>query len=261
METKHTSSYDQRPSKEIIKQWWPSAHDEFDANPEANSHAIWVVACLLYSADDAGKIIEKAEELLYLCQHFRIPCDGDPLDRTEEYIINPMFPEIKGKRYISGLLAKLSKETVKKHLQDYRLWPLAADVPLSKWWERQLPKRMDIDSQTIKQLSGYIDKKNPVIGNVDANSGESPEDSIIKFVKTVLIKHQDAKTADLRRNCFENIEGLNSRDSQIINKLLVKAGAKKSKKGEHAKDFVWESKYPRAQWERVFNKKKKIANQ
>jgi hypothetical protein len=109
METKPTSCNDQRPPKEIIKQWWPSAYDEFDVNPEADSHAIWVVACLLYSAHETEKIIEKAVELLYLCQNFRIPCEGDSSDRTEEYIINPMFPEIKGKRYISGLFAKLSK--------------------------------------------------------------------------------------------------------------------------------------------------------
>lgn len=134
MEIKPTSSNDQRPSKEIIKQWWPSAYDEFDANPEANSLPIWVVACLLYPANETVKIIEKAEELLYLCQNFRIPCEGDPSDRYEEYIINPLFPEIKGKRYISGLYAKLSKETVSRYLQQYREWPLAADVPLSKWW-------------------------------------------------------------------------------------------------------------------------------
>jgi hypothetical protein len=125
MEIKHTSSNDQRPSKEIVKQWWPQAYDEFDANPGTNSLPIWVVACLLYSADETTKIIEKAEELLYLCQNFRIPCEGDPFDRIKEYIINPIFPEIKGKQYISGLFAKLSKETVSKYLQDYRQWPLA----------------------------------------------------------------------------------------------------------------------------------------
>ena len=93
-------------------------------------------------------------------------------------------------------------------------------------------------------------------GNVDANFGESPEGSIIKFVKTVLIKHQDAKTADLRRNCFEDMKDLNSRDSKIINDLLVKAGAKRSSKGEHANNIHWENKYPKAQWERVFKKNK-----
>ena len=50
------------------------------------------------------------------------------------------------------------------------------------------------------------------------------------------------------------MNGLNPRDSKIINDLLIKAGAKKSKQGEQAKYIAWESKYPKAQWMRVFNK-------
>ena len=38
MEIKLTSSNDQRPSNEAVKQWWPAAYDEFDANPDADSH-------------------------------------------------------------------------------------------------------------------------------------------------------------------------------------------------------------------------------
>jgi hypothetical protein len=103
----------------------------------------------------------------------------------------------------------------------------------------------------------------PLVIGLSQKSGDAVIDQtvchrslFIDYTKTVLSQHPGATTADLRRNCFENIEGLNSRDSKIINDLLVEAGAKKSKKGEHAKDFVWESKYPRAQWERVFSKKK-----
>jgi hypothetical protein len=48
---------------------------------------------------------------------------------------------------------------------------------------------------------------------------------------------------------------LNARDANIINDLLIKAGAKKSKQGGHAKDIAWKNKYPKVQWVRVFNKK------
>ena len=84
---------------------------------------------------------------------------------------------------------------------------------------------------------------------------DSPEESVIEFTKSVLIQHPDIKTADLKKYCFDDMNGLNPRDGKIINDLLIKAGAKKSKQGEQAKYIAWESKYPRAQWVRVFNKK------
>jgi hypothetical protein len=84
----------------------------------------------------------------------------------------------------------------------------------------------------------------------------SPHDFIIDFTKSVLIQHPNLKTADIRRNCFEDMEDLNSRDGKIINDLLIKAGAIKSSRGEHAIQLEWESKCPKVQWERVFNKKK-----
>jgi hypothetical protein len=295
-------SNDQRPPKEIIKQWWPQAYDEFDVNPEASSLPIWVVATLLFPARKTTKIIEKAEELLYLCQNFRIPCEGDCSDRYEEYIINPMFPDIKGKRFISGLTAKLSKETVTKLLQAYREWPLAADVPLSKWWGKErlesLPTihqpdkpldknnpeidnvnagliilarqkfnaKLPLDNRwrkkrlknlpTIQQPDEPLDKKNPEIGNTNINPRELTRQEFIIFTKSVLDKYSYAKTADLRRHCFDDMEDLNSRETKIINDLLIIAGAKKSKKGEHSEFIVCESKYPKAQWERVFNRNK-----
>ncbi len=166
MEIKHILIDDQRPPKETVKQSWPTAYDELDANPDADSHYIWVVACLLYPAKETTNIIEKAEELLSLCQSFRIPCEGDPFDRDEEYIINPMFPDIKGKRYISGLYAKLSRETVSKHLQDYRTWPLAEDVPLSKWWANQqsesLPKFIDPPLLISEEFRGHVHTNTPL---------------------------------------------------------------------------------------------------
>ncbi|WP_217426600.1 hypothetical protein [Candidatus Methylobacter favarea] len=257
---KRTSSDDQRPPKEIIKEWWPQAYDEFEANPEANSLAIWVVACLLYPANDTSKIIEKAEELLYLCQNYRIPCEGNPFNSYQYVTLNLVFPEIKGKQYISGLFAKLSKETVSKHLQDYREWPLAAEVPLSKWWEKQpseqLPIRMTVCSSATERSFGNVNQKKRDRVKAEIHSDDSPEALLIRFVHQVLINYPHAKTADLRRYCFENMENLNARDGKIINDLLIKAGAIKSRKGEHAKYIEWKSKYPKAQWVRIFNKKK-----
>jgi hypothetical protein len=90
--------------------------------------------------------------------------------------------------------------------------------------------------------------------NAVTTTSDTLQDSIIEFTKSVLIQYPNATTADLRRNCFEDMGDLNSRHCLKINDLLVKAGAKKSKKGEHAKDIAWEDKYPKAQWMRVFNK-------
>jgi hypothetical protein len=86
-------------------------------------------------------------------------------------------------------------------------------------------------------------------------SSDSPQDLIICFIRSVLIHHPKAKTADLRRYCFEDMKDLNSRDSKIINNLLILAGALKSKKGEHANHIEYDDKYPKAQWKRVFDKK------
>ena len=83
-----------------------------------------------------------------------------------------------------------------------------------------------------------------------------PQDSVINFAKLVLIKLPNIKTADICKNCFEEMHDLNSRDKKIINDLLAKAGIRKSKQGEHAITIEWIDKYPKAQWMRVFNKKK-----
>jgi len=91
----------------------------------------------------------------------------------------------------------------------------------------------------------------------DPNSIEYQRQLFIEFTKSVLIIWPKIKTADVCRNCFEEMDYFNSRDKKIINDLLIKAGVKKSKKGEHAITFEWKDKYPRSQWERVFNKKNK----
>ena len=78
----------------------------------------------------------------------------------------------------------------------------------------------------------------------------------IDFTKSVLMQNPEANTADLRRNCFEDIEDINSRNTKIINDLLIKSGAKKCQRGKHSKYIECERKYPKEQWERVFNKKK-----
>jgi hypothetical protein len=251
MEIKLTSSNDQRPSNEIVKQWWPAAYDEFNANPDADSHYIWVVACLLYSAREAASIIEKAEELLYLCQNYRIPCEGDSFDRYEEYIINPMFPEIKGKRYISGLTAKLSKETVSKYLHDYREWPLAHNVPLSRWWKQT---QHEESSPIIERSQGNLDKRTDGISNADIDPRDLAKEEFIVFTKLILKQYPNSKTADLRKNFFEDMRDLNSRDTKIINDLLISAGGVLSKVGDKSYPIQHENKYPKAQWERVFKK-------
>jgi hypothetical protein len=214
----------------------------------------------VYRAHKTTKIIEKAEEFLYLCQNYRIPCEGNPFDWHQDYIITPLCPEIKASRYIPGLYAKLSKETVSKHLRDYREWPLAADVPLSKWWEdqpsEQLSIRMSVSSSAIERSFGNVNQKKRDRVKAETHSGDSPAALLIRFVQQVLIKYPHAKTADLRRYCFDDMEDLNARDSKIINDLLIKAGAIKSRKGEHAKVIEWKSKYPKAEWVRIFNKKK-----
>jgi hypothetical protein len=260
MEFKQTPDNDQSVPLEIIKQWWPQAYDEFDANPEANCLPIWVVACLLYSPRETTKIREKAEELLYLSQNYRIPCEGNPFESQIEYIINPIFPEVKGKKYISGLFATLSKETVRKHLQQYREWPLVADVPLLKWWEKQhlekLHERIDINSLTIEQSLGNNDKKKLEFTHAETNSVGSAKDSLINFVKKVLINHPDATTADLRRYCFEDMGDLKPRSRKNVNDLLIKAGAELSKRGIKAKPIKWEDKYLKEQWEQVFKRNK-----
>ena len=91
----------------------------------------------------------------------------------------------------------------------------------------------------------------------DPNSIEHQRQLFIEFTKSVLIIWPNIKTADVCRNCFEEMDYFNSRDKKIINDLLIKAGVKKSKKGEHAITFEWKDKYPRSQWERVFNKQNK----
>ena len=106
---------------------------------------------------------------------------------------------------------------------------------------------------TFKEKNDF-ENANAVIDVIDSRS--SPQDSFIDFTKSVLIQNPDAKTADLRQSCFEDMGYLNSRDNTIFNDLLVKAGAIKSKQGKHAKDIEWEIKYPKVQWMRVFNKKK-----
>ena len=113
------------------------------------------------------------------------------------------------------------------------------------------------DIQDNNSKENCIDIRNPQIGTAISDSNDLARNLFVNFTKSVLTQYPGTKTADLRRNCFENMNSLNSRDSAIINDLLVKAGAKKSNKGEHANIFEWEIKYPKAQWEQVFNKKNK----
>ena len=100
-----------------------------------------------------------------------------------------------------------------------------------------------------KEQKSNFDDSNSVTPLIDTS-----KDFIIDFTKSVLIEYPEITTADLKKNCFEDMNNLNSRDSKIINEILIKAGAKKAKRGEHAKDIAWETKYPKAQWMRVFNK-------
>ena len=123
-------------------------------------------------------------------------------------------------------------------------------IPKNPLWCNKLKLDLDLD-------------KKPEVDNNDSilNEISCPKDSIIKFIKSVLFQYPDITTADLKKNCFEDMNNLNERDGKIINDFLIKAGAKKSKRGEHANDIPWENKYPKAQWERVFNKKNLINNQ
>jgi hypothetical protein len=120
-----------------------------------------------------------------------------------------------------------------------------------------IPKNPNWNSSVSKNNSN--EEKDYIGDSVNAATttsiSDSPEESVIEFTKSVLIQHPDAKTADLKRNCFEDMNKLNARDANIINDLLIKAGAKKSKQGGHAKDIAWKNKYPKVQWVRVFNKK------
>lgn len=95
----------------------------------------------------------------------------------------------------------------------------------------------------------------PEIDNVTIDSNDSARNLIVDFTRSILKEYPNAKTADLRRNCFENMGELNSRDGKVINDVLIKAGAMKSNPGEHAKKIEWRNKYPKEQWMRVFNKK------
>ena len=52
-------SNDQRPPKEIIKQWWPQANDEFDANPEASSLPIWVGLLCFFQRVKQQKLLKR----------------------------------------------------------------------------------------------------------------------------------------------------------------------------------------------------------
>ncbi len=120
-----------------------------------------------------------------------------------------------------------------------------------------IPKNPNWNSSVLKKNIGKEEKDyigDSVNVNAATSISDSQEESVIEFTKSVLIQHPDAKTADLKRNCFEDMNKLNARDSKIINEILIKAGAKKAKRGEHAKDIGWETKYPKAQWMRVFNK-------
>jgi hypothetical protein len=120
-----------------------------------------------------------------------------------------------------------------------------------------IPKKIFRKDSFSAPSTLLVENKNSLeIGDVAIGPGESPQDLIINFIRSVLKEYPNAKTADLRRNCFEEMQGLNPRDSKIINDLLIKAGAIKSKQGEHANNIDWENKYPKAQWMRVFNKKK-----
>lgn len=103
-------------------------------------------------------------------------------------------------------------------------------------------------------LSATEDETSAEVNDDIHNTCESAKNSIIEFIKLVLIKHPNIKTADICKNCFEEMHDLNSRDKKIINDLLTKAGIRKSKPGEHAITIEWKEKYPKAQWMRVFNK-------
>jgi hypothetical protein len=146
------------------------------------------------------------------------------------------------------------------NINDTNVYVLQSDLDAAS-------KKFGIPKKTIWSIS--ISKNNgkeekDYIGdsvNAATSISNSPQESVIEFTKSVLIQHPDIKTADLKKHCFDDMNGLNPRDGKIINDLLIKAGAKKSKQGEQAKYIAWESKYPRAQWVRVFNKKNSINNQ
>lgn len=115
-----------------------------------------------------------------------------------------------------------------------------------------------------EEKEGFVSP--PVIG-LNQESGNEVIDQmichrnlLIEYTKTVLSQDPGATTADLRKNCFEDMDDLNSRDTRIINDLLIEAGAKKSKRGEHAKCIKCESKYPKGQWERIFKKTNQLIN-
>lgn len=120
----------------------------------------------------------------------------------------------------------------------------------------KLPERMDISPPTIEQPHMDVDIKNPDSGKDVADSSDSERDLIIDFTKLVLKQYPNSTTADLCRNCFEDMRDLHWRKRGIIDGILIKAGAKKSRRGKQAIKIEWKDKYPKAQWMRVFENKK-----
>ena len=187
-----------------------------------------------------GQTLQNFRQMLHnggsLCVRWFYPCKGTINGKLE-------LP-LKGICYDLG---------VNININDTNVYVLQSDLDAAS-------KKFGIPKKTIWSISISKNNGNEQIPNFyDSNAFTTPihtsQDFIIDFTKSVLIQHPDIKTADLKKYCFDDMNGLNPRDSKIINDLLIKAGAKKSKQGEQAKYIAWESKYPRAQWVRVFNKK------
>lgn len=146
-----------------------------------------------------------------------------------------------------------------------RSYFIAKDVQSLLWYKEFLKevKRNGVDFyahhdddevQKNNLEEKYSDIKSDEFLSIVIDPIDLAREEFIVFTKSVLNQYPNALTADLRTNCFEDMRNLNSRDALIINELLIKAGAKKSKVSGHAKFFEWKIKYPKAQWERVFKK-------